>query len=459
MSTKASILVVEDEKGMQEFLAIFLEQEGYRVTVADSGTEALNKFKTDNFDMVISDLRLPGMDGIALLRKIKAYNPDCVFIIITAYATTETTVQAMKEGAYDYLTKPLNVDQIRINVSKALLSKQLKEENIRLKKEVKNRYQFENIIGKSAAMQKIFQIIERVAQLDSTLLVTGESGTGKEMVAKAVHYLGSRQQKQFVTVNCGALPENLLESELFGHQKGSFTGAVSNKIGLLEIADGGTFFLDEVGETTPAIQVKLLRFLQEKTFKRVGGIKDITVDTRFISATNADLAKAVEENRFREDLYYRLNVIQIKIPPLRERTDDIPLLVNHFVKKYSDKLLITQKSVDIEAMELLVNFHWPGNVRQLENVIEQTVALETSEVITADSLPVFLKDSKIKQTMKAPSIPDDGVNLQLILDDIEKQFLLEAMKKTKGVKKEAAQLLDISFRSLRYRLQKFGLDN
>ncbi|HAR43045.1 MAG TPA: Fis family transcriptional regulator, partial [Bdellovibrionales bacterium] len=329
------ILVVDDEKSMRDFLSIMLRKTGYDVSIAENGEEALARMQSEIFDLVISDVKMPDIDGIAVLKQVKDISPETIVIMITAFATTETAIEAMKLGAYDYITKPFKVDEIKLIIQKALERHHLKKENILLRREMESRAGFDNFIGKSEAMKKIFSLIRQVADTKSTVLISGESGTGKELVARAIHFSSSRKERPFVTINCGALPETLLESELFGSMKGAFTGAVANRQGLFESANGGTIFLDEISATTPALQIKLLRVLQEREFKRVGGTADIKVDVRVISASNRDLLAEVSRGAFREDLYYRLNVIPIQIPPLRERRDDIPLLTDFFLLKYA----------------------------------------------------------------------------------------------------------------------------
>ncbi|MBN1551204.1 sigma-54-dependent Fis family transcriptional regulator [bacterium] len=454
-----TILIIDDEQSMCDFLSILLEKEGYTILSTTNSREALNIIqRNDCVDMVITDIMMPEIDGMELLKRIKLYNPNIVVIMITAYATTENAIAAMKQGAYDYVTKPFKVDEIKIIVEKAFESIKLKEENIFLKREIESKHKFDNIIGISSGMIRVFETIRKIADLTSTVLIFGESGTGKELVASAIHYNSLRRNRPFVTVNCGALPENLLESELFGHVKGSFTGAVSNKEGLFEVADGGSFFLDEVAETSPTIQVKLLRVLNDKKFKRVGGVKDISVDVRILSATNKDLKELVEKGLFREDLFYRLNVIPIHLPSLRSRREDIPLLLDHFIRKFSKDLGQPVKRISPEAMSILQNYSWPGNVRELENIIERCVALETSDVITPSSLPSNL--FSLSQSFMVPSteIPEGGLDLEKVVGEYEKTILLNALRRTNWVKKDAAKILHVSFRSLRYRIEKYGLD-
>ncbi len=456
----SSILVVDDERSMREFLTILLLKEKHEVDATGSGAEAINMALSNNYDLVIADIQMPQVNGLEVLKEVKEKKPQTMFIMITAYASAETAVQAMKLGAYDYITKPFNVEEIKMVINKALEFERIHKENVELKRELKGRYSYDNIIGKSSAITEVINMIEKLSRVDSTVLITGESGTGKELVARALHHNGPRRNAPFVAVNCGAIPENLLESEIFGHVKGAFTGAISNKQGLLEAADKGTFFLDEVGETYPSLQVKFLRFLENQAFKRVGGLKDIQVDVRFIAASNQNLEKAVEEGRFREDLYYRLNVVQIKIPPLRERKEDIPLLVDHFLKKYRTKVNKRLKGVSEEAMECLMAYSWPGNIRELENVIERGLALAASEELGIDSLPSKIRESKRPSItlQKTNEFPVEGLDFEKMVAEFEKDLLYKAFEKANWVKKDAAELLNISFRSLRYRMEKYGIE-
>jgi two-component system, NtrC family, response regulator PilR len=457
---KARILVVDDEESIREFLDIMLKKEGYDVTLAEDGKRAQEFLKKKTFDMVISDLQMPNVTGIELLKFTKDLNPDLVFMIITAFGTTETAVEAMKLGAYDYITKPFKIDEVRILINNALKNKRLETENIQLKRELKKENSFSSIIGNSAAMHKIFDLIQRVSQTATNVLITGESGTGKELIAKAIHYNGPLKDKAFVTINCGAIPENLMESEMFGHKKGSFTGAISDKMGLFEVADGGTLFLDEVGELPLNIQVKLLRAIQERVIRMVGGTEDLKIEVRIIAATNRNLEEFVKAGGFREDLYYRLNVIHINSPSLRERRDDIPLLAKHFLDKYSSKLVKGVKSISAEAMEMLKKYDYPGNVRELENIIERTVALEAGATILPESLPPLVTTLSGARRLASAydiDVTDEGLDLEKIIGQIEKEILIKAIHRANGVKKKAAKLLGITFRSMRYRVEKYGL--
>ncbi|MFN7904078.1 MAG: sigma-54-dependent transcriptional regulator [Pseudobdellovibrionaceae bacterium] len=457
--SKARILVVDDEDSIREFLEIMLKKDGYEVTLAEDGLKAKEILSKKSFDMVISDLQMPNMTGIELLKHVKETIPDLVFLMITAFGTAETAVEAMKMGAYDYLTKPFKIDEVRLNIQNALRSKNLEVENRTLKKELNKEYSFQNMIGNSPIMHQIFELIKRVSHAPTNVLITGESGTGKEVVAKAIHYNGLLKDKPFVTVNCGAIPENLMESEMFGHKKGSFTGAVSDKVGMFEVADTGTLFLDEVGELPVAIQVKLLRAIQERVIRRVGATDDQRIEVRIIAATNRDLEDMVAQGTFRQDLYYRLNVINIKTPALRERKEDIPSLAAHFLKKYNDKMGKNILGISDEAMEQMKKYEYPGNVRELENMIERTVALESGSTVLPESLPAFVNTPSGRKMASSNEIQigDSGIDLEKVIGQIEKELLIKAIHQANGVKKRAAKLLSISFRSMRYRVEKYGL--
>lgn len=444
------ILIVDDEKNMCQYLSIMLRKEGYDVKVANNGKKALSAIEEENFDVVLTDIKMEGMDGIELLKAVKEINPAVPVIIMTAYASQKTAIEALNSGAYYYLIKRAKNEEIKMVLRSALDMHKVKKENLYLKKQLKKREDFKEIIGKSEKMQKVFNLVEKVADTDSTILICGESGTGKELIAKAIHYRSSRAGQPFVSINCGALPENLLESELFGHVKGSFTGAIRDKEGMFKVASGGTFFLDEVGETSLAIQVKLLRVLQEREIIPVGGTAPIKVDVRLIAATNADLERAVKEERFRADLYYRLNVIPIMIPPLRERRDDIPLLVDHFLHLASEHTG-RRKTISRQAMELLSAYDWPGNVRELENVIERAVILQEGDEITPESLP-----DKIRHKIgERSSITIDRAHMTL--DELEKEYLVAVLEETKWQKKKASAILGINASTLYRKIQRYGL--
>ncbi len=446
------ILIVEDEKSMREVLKILLEGEKYDVMTAFDGLEGLSIIDKDIFDLIITDMKMPKADGFQILKKVKEISPDTIVIMITAFGTTESAIEAMKLGAYDYISKPFNIDEIRLIVKKAIEKKRLSEELLLLRQKVETTYTIENIIGRSPKMQELFKLIPRIAQSNSNVLITGESGSGKELVAAALHNLSQRKDKNFVTINCAAFPEGLLESELFGHMKGSFTGAIYNKQGLFEIADEGGVLLDEIGEMPTSLQAKLLRVLENGTFRRIGGTNDVKVDVRIISATNKDLKEEIAAGRFREDLFYRLNVVPIKIPPLRERKEDIPLLVEHFLRKTAHDT----KRITTEALKLLIDYSWKGNVRELENLIERVAILTEKEEITPADLPSEI--TGYFGEMKAlPDFTDEGIDIDQIIGDLEKKYLLKALEKSGGVKTEAAKLLNLSFRSFRHRLHKYGI--
>ena len=448
------VLVVDDERSMRELLAIMLRQAGHDVTVADGGEAAIKALKSDTFDLVITDLRMREVDGLAVLRAAKEQSPQTVVLVITAFASTETAVEAMKLGAYDYLTKPFKVDEIKLTIANALERKRLQDENQALKRQLRRERGFENFLGKSPQMLDIFETIRKAADSVSTVLITGESGTGKELVARAIHEESPRRNGPFVSINCGAVPETLMESELFGHVKGAFTGAVANTVGLFSAAAGGTLFLDEVTEVPSSVQVKLLRAIQEREIRRVGDTRDIKVDVRLIAASNRDVAKAVADGGLREDLFYRLNVIPIHLPPLRERREDIPLLVAHFVRRLSAELGRPVRSVTPEALAILETYRWPGNVRELENVIERALVLGSGDRLDAPGLPPDLRRPRDVQDV-AVEIPEDGLDLEATLSQIEHRYIQTALARTGGVQTRAAELLRVSLRQIRYKLQKY----
>ena len=456
---KSRILVVDDEESIREFLEIMLKKENYEVTTAEDGLRAKEILAKKSFDMIISDMQMPNVTGIELLKFVRENYPDIVFMMITAFGTTETAVDAMKMGAYDYVTKPFKIDEVRLNIANALRSKNLETEVRVLKKELVKEYSFQNMIGNSPPMHAVFDLVRRVSQAPTNVMITGESGTGKEVVAKAIHYNGPLKDKPFVTINCGAIPENLMESEMFGHKKGSFTGAILDKVGLFEVADGGTLFLDEVGELPVSIQVKLLRAIQERVIRRVGATEDLKIEVRIIAATNRNLEDMVAKGTFRQDLFYRLNVIGIRTPALRERLEDIAILANHFLKKYNDKLNKNISGISTEAMDILKNYNYPGNVRELENMIERTVALEAGSTILPESLPPIVNTSSGRKMASSNEIEmgDSGLELDKVIGQIEKELLIKAIHTAGGVKKKAAKLLHISFRSMRYRIEKYNL--
>jgi two-component system response regulator PilR (NtrC family) len=452
----AHILVVDDEQSIQEFLSLLLEENGFRVATAGSVEEGRSQFQRDSFDLVLCDIIMPDGNGLDLLQEIKRQDGRTSVIMMTAYTSTKTAIEAMKRGAYDYISKPFDVEELQVVIQKALEKAELVDENVYLRRELEEKYRFSNIIGRSRLMQEIFALIERVARTSSTVLVEGESGTGKELIARAVHYESPRASHRFLSVNCGALPENLLESELFGHERGSFTGAVKEKKGLFREADEGTLFLDEISEMSPSMQVKLLRALQEKKVRRVGSNREESVDVRIIAATNRDLKEQTETGQFREDLFYRINVIPVRLPPLRRRREDIPLLVDFFIKKYSTGMGIEPKRISVEAMRSLETYHWPGNVRELENVIERALALSTEDAITTEDLPTHLmqKQPSVGEEM---TLPEDGLQLEPYLDDVRRQLMAQALERTGGTQTQAAELLGMTFRSFRYYARKMGL--
>jgi len=454
------ILVVDDERSMRELLAIVLRREGYEVLLAENGRTAIDLLEREPVDLLISDIKMPDLSGVDVLRAAKKIDQDILGIMITAFASTETAVEAMRLGACDYLSKPFDIDLLKMKVREKIENRQLRQENLLLKRTLGLTHQFSNIIGRSESMLAVFKMIETVARTNSTILLTGESGTGKGLVAQAVHFHSLRRDKPMVSLNCGALPENLLESELFGHMRGAFTGADSNKKGLLEVAERGTVFLDEIGEMSAVLQVKLLHVLQERRFRRVGGIEELQADIRVIAATNQDLGKAIAEGRFREDLFYRINVIPISLPPLRERREDITLLAEHFVQKYNEQMGKSIHGISHDAMDLLTGYDWPGNIRELENVVERAVALEPTPAILPDSLPNGIRGESARAVVPASggeTLPDSGFDLEAHVKEIERGYIAQALERAGGVQVKAAELLGMSFRSFRYYVKKYNL--
>jgi two-component system response regulator PilR (NtrC family) len=453
------ILVVDDEQSMREMLGIMLRRDGFDVLLTDSRTQAAAVLAKGPVDMVITDVKLPDGDGIEILRHVKAAAPDTIVVVMTAFGSTQTAVAALKLGAHDYLVKPFDVDELKIVVRNALEKQQLEEENLLLKVELRAQHGLERMVGVSPAMVAVFNMVRSIAPTSSTVLISGESGTGKELVARAIHSLSPRRDAPFVSINCGALPENLLESELFGHMKGAFTDAHQNKKGLFEAAHRGTLLLDEVGEMLPSLQVKLLRVLQEKTIRRVGGTDETEVDVRVVAATNKPLERLVREGRFREDLFYRLNVIPIRVPALRERRDDIPLLANHFLERFNREMGKSVAKISTEAMDCLIGYSWPGNVRELENVMERAVALETTPAILAERLSEALRHpqrpARSDDGLSAPLTP--GFSLDRHLEDLESELVRRALAQSGGDRGSACQLLGVTPRSLRYLIRKHGL--
>jgi DNA-binding NtrC family response regulator len=450
-----NILIIDDEKSLLDLLSVVLKKEGYRVKTFLAPTKVFDILENEELDLLICDIKLPQISGMEVLKYVRENRPEIPVIMITAYGSLKQAVEALKAGAIDYILKPFDVEELKIIIAQELEKRRLKEENIILKRNLQEKYSFENMIGKSKPMQEVYSLIEKSAGTDSTVLITGDSGTGKEMAARALHLLSRRAENPFVSINCAALPENLLESELFGHAKGSFTGAVADKKGMFEVATRGTLFLDEVGETSPWTQVKLLRALQERKIRRVGGTEEIPVDVRIIAATNLDLKQRIGEGKFREELFYRLNVIAFEMPPLRKRTEDIPLLVNHFMQKYCQQMGKKMKRVAPEVINYFELYSWPGNVRELENVIERVVAIEDRETITGASLPreiVFLPKKETRQPLIPPNF-----NLMTHLDEVSKKYIGEARMLSGGNLRRTASLLGVSYRSLRHLIDKFGL--
>ena len=454
--TEPRVLVVDDEKSMRELLAITLERQGYEVSVAEDGEVAIQAVRRDGFDVIITDLRMPNADGLQVLRAAKEHTPETVVIVITAVGSTETAVEAMKLGAYDYITKPFKLDEIHLIIRRALERKRLGDENLYLRKQLETQHRFDNIVGKSARMAEIFDTIRKIADSPSTVMVSGESGTGKELVARAIHFNSQRRTKPFISVNCGAIPEALMESELFGHVKGAFTGAVANKVGLFSAAEAGTLFLDEITEIPTLLQVKLLRAIQEREVRRVGDTRDLKVDVRLIAASNRELEQAVSEGVLREDLFYRLNVIPIPLPPLRERREDIALLVAHFLQKFGLQLNKDVRGVTPEALAILERYHWPGNIRELENVLERAIVLGGSEVLGADAFPESVRRERPMKALEV-ELPEDGMDLEATLDALEGRYLQRALDRSGGVQTKAAELLRMTFRQFRYKLQKHNM--
>ena len=452
------ILVVDDERSMRELLAIVLRREGYEVLLAENGRSAIETLEREPIDLLISDIKMPDLSGVDVLRAAKRIDQDILGIMITAFASTETAVEAMRLGACDYLSKPFDVDLLKMKVREKIENRHLRQENVLLKRTLGLTHQFANIIGRSEGMLDVFKMIETVARTNSTILLTGESGTGKGLVAQAIHFHSLRRDKPMVSLNCGAMPEALLESELFGHMRGAFTSADTNKKGLLEVAEKGTIFLDEIGEMSAVMQVKLLRVLQERRFRRVGGLDELQADIRVIAATNQNLSKAVAEGRFREDLYYRINVIPIALPPLRERREDIPLIAEHFLAKYTEQMGKSVIGISHGAMELLLAHEWPGNIRELENVLERAVALEATPSILPESLPPTIQGGGPRHAgQAAEALPADGFDLEAHVQGIERGYIAQALQRAGGVQVKAAELLGMSFRSFRYYVKKYNL--
>jgi len=457
------VLVVDDERSMRELLSIVLRRDGHDVRLAEDGAAAIALLERERIDILITDIRMPEVNGVDVLREAKRIDPEIISIVMTAFASTETAVEALRLGAADYVNKsPSAASEVRLRVRKELERRQLQRENVLLKRTLQTSHQFSNIIGRSDAMVSVFRLIETIAPTGSTVLISGESGTGKELVARAIHFNSTRRDKPFIAVNCGALSETLLESELFGHMRGAFTGADTNKKGLLEVAEKGTIFLDEIGEMTPIVQVKLLRVLQEKKFRRLGGTDEVEADLRIIAATNKDLARLVAEGQFREDLFYRINVIPIRLPALRERTEDIPLLAEHFLARFAEQMGKSVAGISGAAVAAMKAYAWPGNIRELENAMERAVALETTPSILAESLPDSVQGSHAVSpaaSVAGPegAFPESGIDLEQHVQHIEREYIAEALRRAGGVKVKAAEMLGMSFRSFRYYMKKYKL--
>ena len=455
----ARILVADDERSMRELLAIVLRREGYEVLLAENGRAAIELLEREPVDLLISDIKMPDLSGVEVLRAAKRVDQDILGIMITAFASTETAIEAMRLGACDYLSKPFDIDLLKMKVREKIDNRQLRQENVLLKRTLGLSHQFANIVGRSDAMLAVFKLVETIARTNSTILLTGESGTGKGLVAQAIHFHSLRRDKPMVSLNCGAMPETLLESELFGHMRGSFTGADTNKKGLLEVAERGTIFLDEIGEMSGVMQVKLLRVLQDRRFRRVGGLEELQADIRVIAATNQDLTRLVVEGRFREDLFYRINVIPIVLPPLRDRREDIPLIAEHFLAKYTEQMGKAVTGISHDAMQLLLRYSWPGNIRELENVVERAVALEATPTILVDSLPPAIHGEGLRPGTAHDSnyLPESGFDLEQHVKGIERGFIAQALERAGGVQVKAAELVGMSFRSFRYYVKKYNL--
>ncbi len=451
-----SVLIVDDEVGVRESLKMILKKD-YDVFLAKDAEESFLQIKENSPDVILLDIILPDLDGLKVLEKIKQNEPDIVVIMITATNTAKTAVEAMKLGAYHYVTKPFDNDELRLIISRSLSEKALKQELIFRREEMDKSFDFGNILGKSKGMKDIFKMVKQIADSKSTVLIMGESGTGKELISRAIHYNSNRKNYPFVTINCAAIPETLIESELFGHEKGAFTNAIEKKLGRFEVAHQGTLFLDEIGELSLTTQAKILRFLEEKEFNRVGGSKTIKVDVRLITATNKDLNQMIKKGSFREDLYYRINVVPILIPPLRERKEDIPILIDHFINKFSVENNKNVKGINKDALEFLMQYEWPGNVRELENLIERVIALTSNEYIPANELPYSFKNIPKINGLKE-SVLDGKVSFLQAEEEFEKEVILDALKRTNYIQSHAAEILGISRRILKYKMDKLGIN-
>lgn len=453
----ARVLIVDDDPVILEVIGDILKKNGYEVVAAPNGAAGIRELERKYFDLVLTDLVMPDVDGMEVLNHVVSTSPKAICIILTGHGTIKSSVEAIKKGAFDYITKPITADELLVVIEKALKFRNLEEENIRLKKELQQTYGYDNLVGTSNAIKNIYDLIEKVADTDGTVLISGASGTGKELIARAIHYNSSRCDRPLVVINCGAIPEELLESELFGHEKGAFTGAYKSRIGRFEMANGGTIFLDEIGEMSPSLQVKLLRVLQEKKFERVGGTKTIHVDVRIIAATNKNLTTAINKGKFREDLYYRLNVIPMKVPPLKQRKSDIPLLIDHFLKKFQKGAEKKITGFSPEAMDAMLKYDWPGNVREVENVIKRLTILCDDEVVTVDDLPEHIPHKGRAVRVVEEDFLEKGVTLHDAVEDYEKRLILGALERSDWVKTKAAKLLNINRTTLVEKIKKQNL--
>ena len=447
MATKKKmekILLVDDDPGVLATLTEVLSDAGYRTHTATDGADAIAELEKQFFDVVVTDLNMPGLDGMGVLKHLQKHSQDTQCLVLTGFGSIRNSVEAIKMGAFDYITKPVKFDELLHSVSMAIKYKRLERENTILKKQLKKKYRFENFVGDSTQIQRVFELIEKVADTDSTVLITGESGTGKELIARAIHYNSPRRDEPMVIINCGAIPEELLESELFGHEKGAFTGAHKTRIGRFEVANGGTIFLDEIGDMSPNLQVKLLRVIQEQAFERIGSTRTMHVDIRILAATNKDLMEAVEKKEFREDLYYRLNVIPIEVPPLRDRKTDIPLLIDFFINKLAAEKDRPVKQINQAAMNSLMAHHWPGNVRELENVVERVLILSSGDTIGREDLPASILGLDTKEPEAGLKLPSGGIRFDHAVEEYEKNLIVQALEEANWVKTQAAKLLHIN---------------